>query len=186
MKTDMRITVTKRMLREGLLRCMESKPISKIKISDLCRESGINRATFYNHYDTPVDILHELAMEYASQIESIYEASVHRSDSNDEKALKACLEYLFERKSEIKILFSENTESCMSDFSLEIINKILKKKAAIKGQNMPEISDALLYAVARASAVYSLIQICFTMDIDKTPEELVVIIKNTLREEPLF
>ena len=44
--------MTKRMLKEWLLR-----PLDNIHVNELCRESGINRATFYRHYETPQDVL---------------------------------------------------------------------------------------------------------------------------------
>lgn len=50
MKDDQRVTLTKRLLQEGLLRLLETKEIDKINVTELCRESGINRATFYRHY----------------------------------------------------------------------------------------------------------------------------------------
>ena len=46
MKENQRIAVTKRMLQEGLLRLLRTQPIDKIKVTELCEESGINRATF--------------------------------------------------------------------------------------------------------------------------------------------
>ncbi len=53
-KINMRVAVTKRMLKEGLLRCLETKDLEEITISELCKEAGINRATFYKHFNTPL------------------------------------------------------------------------------------------------------------------------------------
>ena len=51
-KENQRITLTKKLLQEGLLRLLETKRLDKISVTELCREAGINRATFYNHYDS--------------------------------------------------------------------------------------------------------------------------------------
>jgi len=99
------------MLREGMLRCLEAKPLSKITVSDLCRESGINRATFYNHYSAPVEILKELGREYGSQLMTIYASGYDRDGGDDRRALEAGLTYLAERKQELKVLFSEHAEN---------------------------------------------------------------------------
>ena len=48
-KENQRITLTKKLLQEGLLRLLEVKTLDNISVTELCRESGINRATFYNH-----------------------------------------------------------------------------------------------------------------------------------------
>ena len=51
-KENQRIALTKKLLQEGLLRLLETKTLDKISVTVLCRESGINRATFYNHYNS--------------------------------------------------------------------------------------------------------------------------------------
>ena len=79
------------MHREGMLRCLESKQLSRITVSDLCKESGINRATFYNHYDSPCMILRELAYEYANQITAIYESRLKKESKDTDTALEECL-----------------------------------------------------------------------------------------------
>ena len=41
---------TDRVIREGLLKLLEEKPLNKITVQDLCQETEINRATFYRYY----------------------------------------------------------------------------------------------------------------------------------------
>lgn len=60
MKDDQRIALTKRLLREGLLRLLSKTDLNKISVTQLCIESGINRATFYRHYEEPRDILNDI------------------------------------------------------------------------------------------------------------------------------
>ena len=93
---NMRVRVTKRMLREGLLRCLKHTSIDKLSVSELCRESGVNRATFYNHYEIPKDILMEIGMEYADEIKRIFELictqpemfPLHRSEKLHDKGYR--------------------------------------------------------------------------------------------------
>ena len=59
-KENQRIALTKKLLQEGLLRLLEKKTLDKISVTELCRESGINRATFYNHYNSPLDLLNSI------------------------------------------------------------------------------------------------------------------------------
>ncbi len=180
MNKDMRIAVTKRMLREGLLRCLETKPISKITVSDLCRESGINRATFYNHYDTPVMILKEIANEYAERLTDIYNSHHTHRDRDDKAALEECFTYISEHKTELKTLFSGNTESFLSGVVVEIINeKVMQSTFSTREYNKHD--EYLLRAAAAAAAIYGFIQIWLTMDMDKTPRELVEVLKKVIQ-----
>ena len=52
-KENQRIALTRRLLQEGMLRLLAQKKLEDISVTALCKESGINRATFYNHYTSP-------------------------------------------------------------------------------------------------------------------------------------
>lgn len=44
---------------EALLKLLEKKPFEYITVSELCKEAGVNRSTFYLHYENTVDLLNE-------------------------------------------------------------------------------------------------------------------------------
>lgn len=60
MKSDQRVQLTKRLLREALLKQMNEKPFAQISVKGLCDEAGLNRTTFYLHYQTTEDLLREI------------------------------------------------------------------------------------------------------------------------------
>lgn len=168
------------MLREGMLRCLEAKPLSKITVSDLCRESGINRATFYNHYSAPVEILKELGREYGSQLMTIYASGYDRDGGDDRRALEAGLTYLAERKQELKVLFSEHAESFLAGVAMEIINERASENA--RTTDLDDRRDEyLLCAATSASAAFGFIQTWMTMGIERTPAELAGILKSIVQ-----
>ena len=68
MKENQRVAVTKRMLKEGLLCLLRDREMKNIRITELCVESGVNRATFYRHYETVEDVLYELERDIARQM----------------------------------------------------------------------------------------------------------------------
>lgn len=70
MKDDQRVALTKRLLQEGLLRLLEEKDIDSIHVSELCAESGINRATFYRHYNEPRDILRNMRQNLIRDVQT--------------------------------------------------------------------------------------------------------------------
>ncbi len=184
MNHDLRVQVTKQMLKEGLLRCIVSTPISGITVTDLCREAGVNRATFYNHYGAPTMVLREIAEDYARHLREIYYACREQQGGNREQAILSCLRYLYDKKEEIKILLSPNAENYISGFGLEIIKKRLSERAdQIKKEFPGSSGDYYLASVLTASAAYGLFQIWLVQDIDKTPEEIVELLKSTFVEK---
>ena len=119
-KENQRIKVTKRMLKEGLLQLMETKSIQKISVSELCRASGINRVTFYNHYTVPADILTEIGDDMVRDILSLLkEKQIHRHASLQERVEFAC-EYLLQNKKMAKLVFQNNTPE--SEFALKLFH----------------------------------------------------------------
>ena len=49
---------TKKLIANSLKKVMKVKPLSKITVSELIRDCGINRNTFYYHFDDIYDLLH--------------------------------------------------------------------------------------------------------------------------------
>lgn len=60
---NQRVRLTKRLLRESLLACMEEKPIQRISVKELCERAELNRSTFYLHYASEYELLNEMEEE---------------------------------------------------------------------------------------------------------------------------
>lgn len=56
-KIDRRIIKTKKSLGEALLKLLRKENIDLIKINELCDEAKVSRATFYNNFESVVDVL---------------------------------------------------------------------------------------------------------------------------------
>lgn len=66
----LRVQHTAANLGQGLLKCLESKPLHEVTISDLHNETGVSRATFYRLFDAPEDILIYLCDRYKQELMS--------------------------------------------------------------------------------------------------------------------
>ena len=62
-KTDPRTAYTKSKIRRIMLDLLKQVPFEKITVSQLCKEAGINRGTFYLHYCDLYAVLDELIAE---------------------------------------------------------------------------------------------------------------------------
>ncbi len=179
MKTDMRVRLTKRLLKEALFRMIAEKPISKITITDLCAEAGVNRATFYKHYDSPVMILREISWDCANEMKAISEKYTQGKRKDYRAALEACMTYLYERRAEIRLLFSENAENYVNGFVLEIVKDYLaNNKEYLRKKVEGNEEDRYLYAVMNAAAAYGLLEVWLVNDLDKTPKEIAAILES--------
>ena len=51
---------------EALIECLEKKELQYITVKEICEKAGVNRSTFYLHYETIADLLNECT-EYTNK-----------------------------------------------------------------------------------------------------------------------
>jgi len=56
-RTDPRITRTTRAFEQAIVELAARQPVSRITVAELADRAGVTRATFYNRYGTPLDLL---------------------------------------------------------------------------------------------------------------------------------
>ena len=58
-KQESRYLYTASLMDEALLRLLEQKDLDAITVKEVCQKAGVNRSTFYLHYETIGDLLEE-------------------------------------------------------------------------------------------------------------------------------
>ena len=74
---NQRIRLTKRMLKEALVRLLEHKSIDKITVYELCGEAEINRTTFYKYYSSPFALLEDIQADFLHELENSLRENDH-------------------------------------------------------------------------------------------------------------
>ena len=86
--SDRRVRYTKEMLNQSLIELLETKPISRVTVTELCRNADINRSTYYTHFTDPYNQLQTLKQDFSDKLNDII------SDSKDPTSfptiLKVC------------------------------------------------------------------------------------------------
>lgn len=106
MNPSQRVQVTKGLLKDALLKRMEQKSIDQITVSELCREAGVNRNTFYSHYASPEELLLEVEKNFSDKILTIIESTVPNDDYYH--VLLRTLEAIAEEPQTVRILLGES------------------------------------------------------------------------------
>lgn len=169
---NMRVIVSKRMMKEGLLRCLKKKSIDKITITELCREAQVNRATFYNHYETPFQILLEIGWDHANEIKNIFGTNIRHTDESVRRRMTNCFEYLYENKASVKILFSANADKFIAQTSKEIFSWSWQQNLDLKKHIELNDNEYKLAVNSYGWAAYHLIKQWLMEDIELSPEEI--------------
>lgn len=67
-KEDLRILKTKASLYRGLMNLMKKKPFEEINVSEICKESLINRSTFYDHFNDKYELIEYLMNDMRNEL----------------------------------------------------------------------------------------------------------------------
>jgi AcrR family transcriptional regulator len=114
-KTDIRVRLTKKMLRESLVTLMKTKSILNISIREICDLAGVSRTTFYAYCKDQYDLLGQMEEEILVEIDNLIDKYSPAGKILPAKefivAMEAILQYIVSGNESIQVLLSENGES---------------------------------------------------------------------------
>lgn len=176
---NQRVRLTKRMLREAILKILEKKTIDQIGVTEICKEAGINRATFYRHYQVPGDILTELESEIVKELTS-FSWGIRTLDEAEEYIVKLCT-YVKEHSDIFKVLILNYSGKDFSRLINEFYYKMLSFQNEVAGyEDIDEDSIKLIVAYLAGGGLH-MFRLWILDDIQKTPEEIANMIISLVR-----
>ena len=69
-------------MNNALIALLEHKPFIDITIMDICKKAGVNRSTFYAHYENTYDLLNETHKELVSKFFNDIQTTIGLPDIN--------------------------------------------------------------------------------------------------------
>ncbi|RNL37804.1 TetR/AcrR family transcriptional regulator [Paraeggerthella hongkongensis] len=130
---NQRVRLSKALLKEALVRLLESKPIDKITIYELCAEAQINRTTFYKYYGSQQDVLRDIENELFSMLEKHLAESVE----GDEQSFVSVLRYLDMEQRKFLALVNATPDQQFSErlFNIEPVRAYFASSAFGEGDD---------------------------------------------------
>ena len=113
MKHEVTSLNTKKMLTESLKKAMGSKPFSKITVSEIIKDCGVNRNTFYYHFEDIYALLKWMLEQEAIAVLKSFDLLV-----NPEEALAFVIDYVDENKHIINCAYDSMGRDEMKRFFL--------------------------------------------------------------------
>lgn len=175
-RENQRIKVTKRMLYEALVRLLEKKSINEISVTELCREAGINRATFYKHYSTPNDILVEIIRAHLTRLVDIQKSSDIKSDLL--QILEASCQYIYDNASFFRLVMTNDLDSSLYVRFFSSLTNCPELSVAIS-PSFDEVDRSLISTFV-ACGGYHLIRHWLVNRIPKSPSEIAALIYSLI------
>lgn len=150
---DKRVVLTKEKLKASLLLLLKERPMDGISISLICSTAGINRNTFYSHYQSIGQLMKEIEDEFLSELFEEINKSFSIEVSRSVKDLLIKLLFLVRENSEMCVLlFSKNGDK---EFLNRIIERILPSATGMWKDffNLDQKTAARVYAFIVGGAI---------------------------------
>lgn len=170
-RENQRVALTKRLLLEALLTLLETKHIQQISVTELCGRAGINRTTFYKHYNTPNDILEELERKYAAEM-----AQLQDDGMPAEKRIEACCVFLHQHKDMIRLLMRNGMDD---EIATQTLIRLFQQAAAASSdfdRSVYDETDQKLIITYIVNGCCSLLRTWLVEELPKTPQEIAALL----------
>lgn len=178
-QTNQRVMITKKLLKDALLHLLENKSISKINITELCKAAGINRSTFYAHYEIPHDVLIDIEHDIMGELEKVL---LLPGIKNIRETAEIICQYLYEHADLLRILIRN-----FSDHDLEQMMNDSYQRVIEHSNIKIKDKDSLRLMIAYMSGGgYSLLALWLQEDIKKTPAEIAALLADMFSEKLLI
>lgn len=172
-RENQRVMLTKRLLKDNLIRLLTERDIYQISIRELCDAAEINRSTFYRYYGSQFDLLREMESDMLGRINAMLQ---DRESKESALTLTSICAYLEENISLCRLLINNNIDPEFSNrlFQMEPIQRSLLNalQNAYRADELPFVSTFV------TNGCFRLIQKWINQDDREPPEKIALLVTN--------
>lgn len=183
-KENQRVAISKRLLKDGVMRLLTKKHIDDISVSELCKESQINRTTFYRHYQSPHDVLMDIELDLVKEF-----CEIPTPFDNVEylrKHVARMCHFLYDNKEIVKLFISNNMDRDFTDIFQNLADDFLGSRTIVYKGHSADENTIRLMSTFFASGGYALIRQWLMEEIPKTPDEIANLILGSFNRDTTF
>ncbi|MES9735976.1 TetR/AcrR family transcriptional regulator, partial [Peribacillus frigoritolerans] len=108
-KEDPRTIRSREMFKNAVIALLCEDPIiSNLTVREIAAKAGLNRTTFYLHYQDIQDLLTQITDEIINELSEKIFALIHAKDLSEKQQLTKLLDYLYIHRNYLLILFKTN------------------------------------------------------------------------------
>lgn len=131
-----RQTKTEGRIREALTRLLPKKGVEGISVSDIAREAGINRGTFYAHYVDKYDLMEKQIEAIATDLTHIVLDSQDDGELVPYRGVLQALHYVRDNYAFLAAITSNGTNVQMREHVKDLIRDLLEESARRRGLSL--------------------------------------------------
>ena len=126
-REDRRVAMTKKLLKEALISLMKDKPLHSISIKRICEVAGINRGTFYHHYETQFALYEDVMTDVSDEIGGLIRDAKQR-DGSMLPILTEVFRYAEDNRELFLVILSTNSGLNLGEVFTKHVNRYLEKE----------------------------------------------------------
>ncbi|MGR5960341.1 TetR/AcrR family transcriptional regulator [Bacillus cereus] len=148
-KEDPRTLRSREMFKNAVYSLLqEESTISNLTVQKIANEAGLNRTTFYLHYQDIQDLLMQLTDEILNELSNKITALIHVSNLSEKQQLTQLLDYLYIHRNYLSVLFNMNH---FEEQLFLLIKKLVETRRNNSETELPE--DYVAIEIKTASLV---------------------------------
>ena len=179
-RENQRVVITKRMLKESMLKILKDKDPDSITVAELCRDAGINRATFYRHYEIPRDVLFEIQRDLYYELRQ--QIGIPLSIAEIHPVIEKLCDYMNAHIELLRILVRSNSDMDFTNFMNDIYLELAKEfRHSEVLQNLSQ-EDIQLLSLYSTGGSYFILRGWIMGTIKKTPKEMADYVTNLINK----
>ena len=177
MKLNRKTHYTRMVIKDSLINLLKQRPISKITVTELCKNADINRTTFYSHFTDTYDLLRQIEDETLAWVEETINKLVHETDKNEAiRILEGVFKYFDDNGKHFQVLMSEQGDI---NFQKQLLTLIYKQCGIITSKKVNLDEDKKeLYFIFVVNGSVGLIQHWLKDGFKKPPKEMAEVLYN--------
>ena len=126
---------TQKAIKESFIKLLNEKPLNKISVKDIVEECGINRNSFYYHFQDIPTLIEEIITEEADELLSRYPTI-----DNLEDALQVAVSFTLNNKKAALHIYNSVSRDVLERYLLRNCEQIVRRyfETAFKDVNVSE------------------------------------------------
>lgn len=107
-------------IKNTFLKLLEDRPLSQITVKDIVAESGVNRNTFYYHFEDLPALIESIVLEETERI-------IHENHTFDsiESAIVTALEFTLNHKNAVMHLYNSSNRDIFNQYFMRISEHVI-------------------------------------------------------------
>ncbi|OZG69437.1 TetR/AcrR family transcriptional regulator [Bifidobacterium eulemuris] len=106
-----RTRYTRQAMRDALMELLADRSLAQISVKQLCERADVNRSTFYAHYDSLEDLLHDIEDDTIAWVRGALDQLLNQSDqAGIEHIIARICQYIADNRNHLQVLMSPKAD----------------------------------------------------------------------------